>query len=49
MLPEVRRDRQRTAAYAYGEFLRGQPVKQTKAAAALIEASNDIALHGSEW
>ena len=49
ILPEVRRDRQRAAAHAYGEFLRGLPAKQTEADAALIEASNDIALRGSEW
>ena len=49
ILPEVRRDRQRNAAQAYGEFLRGRPVKHLEADAALIESSNDIALRGSEW
>jgi hypothetical protein len=49
MLPEARRDRQRTAARAYGEFLRGRSEDQTEADVALIEASNDIALRGSEW
>jgi hypothetical protein len=48
-LPEVRRDRQRTAARAYGDFPRGRPETRTGAEAALIEASNDIALRGSEW
>jgi hypothetical protein len=49
MLPEMRRDRQRTAARAYGEFLRGGSFGQREADVALIEASNDIALRDSEW
>ena len=49
MLPEVRRDRQRAAARAYGDFLRGRSESQTEADLAVIEASNDIALRGSEW
>lgn len=49
MLPEVRRDRQRTAARAYGDFLRGRSETLTEAEIALIEASNDIAFRGSEW
>ena len=49
MLPEVRRDRQRAAAQAYGDYLRARPVTHAEADVALIEASNDIALRGSEW
>ena len=49
VLPEVRRDRQRAAAQAYGEFLRSLPKRQTEVDAALIESSNDVALRGSEW
>ena len=49
ILPEVRRDRQRAAAHAFGEFLRELPVKHMEADATLIEASNEIALRGSEW
>ena len=30
ILPDARRDRQRAAARAYGEYLRRQPVKQTE-------------------
>lgn len=49
VLPEARRARQRAAARAYGEHLRGQPQYQIDTDAALIEASNDIALRGAEW
>ena len=49
VLPEARRARQRAAAQAYGEHLRGRTQQQIDADAALIEASNDIALRGSEW
>jgi len=49
MLPEARRERQRTAARAHGEFLRGRSESETDADVALIEASNDVALRGSEW
>jgi hypothetical protein len=49
ILPEVRRDRQRAAAQAYGEYLRGLPAEHTQANADLIEVSNDIALRGSAW
>jgi hypothetical protein len=49
LLPEVRRDRQRIAARTYGEFLRGRSEAQTETDVAVIEASNDIALRGSEW
>jgi hypothetical protein len=49
MLPEVRRERQRTAARAYGDFLRGRSESERQADVALVEASNDIALRGSQW
>ncbi|HZM78387.1 MAG TPA: hypothetical protein VFC19_21895 [Candidatus Limnocylindrales bacterium] len=49
VLPEARRARQRAAAQAYGEYLRGRTAQQAGADALLIEASNDIALRGSEW
>jgi hypothetical protein len=49
MLPEVRRDRQRIAARMYGEFLRARSKAQMETDVALIEASNDVALRGSEW
>lgn len=49
VLPEARRARQRAAAQAYGEYLRRQAQPQSEADVALIESSNDIALHGSEW
>jgi hypothetical protein len=48
VLPEVRRESQRAAAQAYGEFLR-RAAHPDDAEAALIEMSNDIALRGSEW
>lgn len=49
VLPEARRARRRAAARAYGEHLRGLSQQQIDADTALIEASNDIALRGSEW
>lgn len=49
MLPEVRRARRRTAAQAYGEYLRGQTAQPSPAEVALIESSNDLALRDSEW
>jgi hypothetical protein len=49
VLPEARRARQRAAAQAYGEFLRGRTPQQVAEDTALVEASNDIALRGSEW
>jgi hypothetical protein len=39
ILPAVRRDRQRAAAHAYGEFLRGLPPEQIEADTALISHS----------
>jgi hypothetical protein len=49
VLPEARRARQRTAARALGDYLRARTEQQIDTDAALIEASNDIALRGSEW
>lgn len=49
ILPEARRARQRTAAHAYGQYVRGRTVQQADADAALIETSSDISLRGSEW
>ena len=49
VLPEARRARQRAAAQALGEHLRGRTPQQTDADTALVEASNDIALRGTEW
>ena len=49
VLPDARRSRQRAAAQAYGDFMRRMNAKQTGDDAALIESSNDVALHGSEW
>ena len=49
VLPEARRARRRSAAEAYGAYLRERSTQQVEADAALIESSNDIALRGSEW
>ena len=49
VLPEARRARQRQAAQAFGAFLRGRTAQQIDEDAAPIEASNEIALRGSEW
>lgn len=49
ILPGARRARQRAAAHAYSEYLRGRTPQQVGDDAALIEASNEAALHGSEW
>jgi len=49
VLPDARRSRQRAAAQAYGEFIRRNSAEQTGDDGALIESSNDVALHGSEW
>jgi hypothetical protein len=49
VLPEARRERQRTAARAYGEFLRRRSPAELAADHEVIEASNDIALRGAEW
>jgi hypothetical protein len=49
VLPEARRNRQRAAAQAYGEYLRQRSPQRVEDDTTLIEASNDIALRGSEW
>lgn len=49
VLPEARRARQRAAAQAYGEYLRGRATQRSEVDVALIESSNDIALRDSEW
>ena len=49
MLPEARRERQRTAAQAYGEYLRRRTAQQVADDQALIESSNDIAVRDAEW
>ena len=49
LLPEVRRARQRAAAQAYGEFLRGRTPQDAGNDAMLIESSNDIALRDAQW
>ena len=49
VLPEARRARQRAAAQAYGEHLRGRTPQQADDDTMLIESSNDIALRDSQW
>jgi Arc/MetJ-type ribon-helix-helix transcriptional regulator len=49
ILPEARRARQRAAAQAFGEYLRGRDPQRAEADRELIESSNDIALRGAEW
>jgi hypothetical protein len=49
VLPAARRERQRAAAQAYGEFLRRRSPEQIANDQALIEASNDIALRDAQW
>lgn len=49
VLPEAHRARQRAAAQAYGEYLRGRSPQQIDEDAALIESSNDMALRDSQW
>jgi hypothetical protein len=49
VLPEARRERQREAARAYGEFLRGHTPAATAEDRDLIETSNDIALRNAQW
>jgi hypothetical protein len=49
VLPAARRARQRAAAQAYGAHLRERAPQQVETDAALIESSNDLSLHGSEW
>jgi Arc/MetJ-type ribon-helix-helix transcriptional regulator len=49
VLPEERRARQRAAAQSYGEYLRGRAAQPHDVDVTAIEASNDLALRGSEW
>ena len=49
VLPEARRTRQRAAAQAFGEFLRGRTPEQVEQDRMLIESSNDIAVRDSAW
>jgi len=49
VLPEARRERQRIAAQAYGEFLRRRTPQQIADDEGLIESSNDIALRDAQW
>lgn len=49
VLPEVRRERQRAAAQAYGAFLRGRSPQQVADDRALIDSSNDVALRDAQW
>ena len=49
VLPEARRVRQRAAARAYGDYLRGRTAQQIADDHALVETSNDIALRDAEW
>ncbi|NMO57645.1 hypothetical protein HH310_41580 [Actinoplanes sp. TBRC 11911] len=49
VLPEARRERQRTAAQAYGDFLRGRTPEEIAEQRELIESSNDIALRDTQW
>lgn len=48
-LPESRRANQRAAAQAYGEYARCRTAQQVEDDRTLIESSNDIALHDSQW
>jgi hypothetical protein len=45
----ARRRRQRAAAKAYGEFLRGRSPEELAVDREMIESSNDIALRDAEW
>ena len=49
LLPDARRERQRAAARAFGEYQRTRSAELVETEASLIEASNDISLRGSEW
>jgi Arc/MetJ-type ribon-helix-helix transcriptional regulator len=49
VLPETRRERQRAAAQAYGEYLRRRTPGEVADDQALIESSNDIALRDAQW
>jgi hypothetical protein len=49
VLPDARRARQRAAAQAFGEYLRGRTPRQVEADRELIESSNDLALRDAQW
>ena len=49
VLPAARRERQRAAAQAMGEFLRGRSPQEIDRDRELIESSNDVALHDAQW
>jgi hypothetical protein len=49
VLPEARRERQRAAAQAYGEYLRRRTAQEIEDDNALMESSNDISLRDSQW
>jgi len=49
LLPQAKRERQRSAAQAMAAHLRSRTAEQTAEDEALIEASNDIALSDSQW
>jgi hypothetical protein len=49
VLPASRRERQRAAAQAYGEYQRRRTAQQVEDDRRLIESSNDIALRDAEW
>ncbi|WP_432839796.1 hypothetical protein [Dactylosporangium sp. CA-092794] len=49
VLPQARRERQREAAQAYGEYLRRRSAQQAEDDRAMIEHSNDIALRDAQW
>ncbi|MDG4831818.1 hypothetical protein O7627_21290 [Solwaraspora sp. WMMD1047] len=49
VLPEARRARQRAAAQAYGEYLRGLTAQQLADDRALVESSNEVALRDAQW
>lgn len=49
VLPEARRARRRAAAQAYGQYLRRRTAQEAADDRALIESSNDIALHDAQW
>jgi hypothetical protein len=49
MLPAARRGRQRAAAEAYAEYLRGRSPDQVEADRSFIETSNDLSLRDAQW
>ena len=49
LMPEARRARQREAAQTMAEYRRNLSPADRAADRDLIEASNDIALRGTEW